>query len=165
MGLTGYAAVKTLAPAFYALGDARTPMIVSLVSIGINYLAASTMVEALGQSGLALSTSFVAIFSFVALLWAMRGRIGGIHGRDLLISALKVILASALMGAVCWGSSHFWREWLGVARWARLADLTVSVSLGLAVFYTFARALGVEELETAASSLMRLIGIARAKMN
>ena len=87
VGLTGYSAVKTLAPAFYALGDARTPMIVSLVSIGINYLAASTMVAALGQSGLALSTSAVAIFSFLALLWAMRTRIGGIHGSVLLASA------------------------------------------------------------------------------
>jgi putative peptidoglycan lipid II flippase len=78
VGLTGYAAIKTLAPAFYALGDARTPMIVSLVSVGINYLAASTMVGALGQSGLALTTSFVSIFSFIALLWAIRGT----HRRD-----------------------------------------------------------------------------------
>src|SRR5260221_3324951 len=83
VGLTGYAAVKILAPAFYALHDARTPMI---VSIAINYFAASTMVRVagLGHAGLALSTSIVAIFSFLALFWAMRIRIGGIHGRALL---------------------------------------------------------------------------------
>src|SRR6202795_3639922 len=52
VGLTGYAAVKVLAPAFYALGNARAPMIVSLLSIGINYLAASTMVRVAGHAGL-----------------------------------------------------------------------------------------------------------------
>jgi putative peptidoglycan lipid II flippase len=31
VGLAGYAAIKILAPAFYALNDARTPMLVSLV--------------------------------------------------------------------------------------------------------------------------------------
>src|SRR5260370_5833012 len=60
-GLTGYAAVKILAPAFYALNDARTPMIVSIVSIAVNYFAASTMVRILGHAGLALSTSLVAL--------------------------------------------------------------------------------------------------------
>ena len=72
--------------------------------------------------------------------------------------------ASAVMGAVCWGSSYFLREWLGIAKWARLADLAVSISLGLAVFSATARALGVAELETAAGVLMRLVGISRAKM-
>ena len=32
IGLAGYAAIKVLAPAFYALGDARTPMAVSRCS-------------------------------------------------------------------------------------------------------------------------------------
>src|SRR5207247_4897001 len=115
IGLTGYAAVKILAPAFYALHDARTPMLVSLASIAINYLAASTMIRVagLGHAGLALSTSIVAIFSFVALFWAMRLRIGGLYGRDLLATLMKVTAASVAMGAVCFGSTHLLRQWLG----------------------------------------------------
>ena len=147
-GLTGYAAVKILAPAFYALNDARTPMIVSLVSIAINYFASSAMAPHLGHAGLALSTSIVALFSFVALFWAIRTRIGGIHGPDLLSSALKIIAASLAMGAVCYGSSHLLRGSLGISKWARLADLAVSIPLGLAVYYAIARLLRVAELET-----------------
>jgi putative peptidoglycan lipid II flippase len=144
-----------LAPAFYALHDARTPMMVSLVSIAINYFAASTMVRVagLGHAGLALSTSIVAIFSFLALLWTMRGRIGGIHGRALLSTFLKVTAASLSMGAVCFGSSHLARQWLGLGRWARLADLAISVPLGLAVFYGAVRAMRVAELEMAGAAL------------
>jgi len=149
VGLAGYAAVKVLAPAFYALNNARIPMVVSLVSIAINYVAASTMVRVagLGHAGLALSTSIVAIFNFLALLWMMRARIGGIRGRVLLTSFIKVSAASLLMGAVCFASSHLIRGSLGLGRWARLADLGLSIPLGLAVFYAAARALGVAELE------------------
>jgi putative peptidoglycan lipid II flippase len=155
VGLSGYAAVKILAPAFYALNDARTPMIVSLVSIGINYASASTMlkVAGLGHAGLALSTSVVALVNFLALLWAIRGRIGGIHGRSLLLSTLKITAASALMGAICFASSHLFRGWLGVGKFARLADLAVSIPLGLAVFYAAARALRITELEAAAAAI------------
>jgi hypothetical protein len=83
----------------------------------------------------------------------MRVKIGGIHGRDLLASTLKVIAASALMGAVCFGSSHFVQGWLGISRWARLADLGISIPLGLAVFCAAARALRVAELEMARSAI------------
>jgi len=171
IGLTGYAAVKILAPAFYALHDARTPMMVSLASIAINYFASSTMVRVagLGHAGLALSTSIVAICSFLALFWAMRGRLGGIYGRDLRATVMKVMAASLAMGAVCFASSHLLRQWLGLVRWARLADLTVSILLGLAVFYAIARALRVAEMEMAwtavAGPLARRLRISRDKMN
>ena len=39
IGLTGYAAIKVLSPAFYALDDAKTPMIIALGSIVVNALA------------------------------------------------------------------------------------------------------------------------------
>jgi putative peptidoglycan lipid II flippase len=58
IGLAGYAAIKVLAPAFYALGDSRTPMYVSLASIATNFVVASVMIHVAGL-GLpaALSTS------------------------------------------------------------------------------------------------------------
>ena len=38
LGLAGYSALKVLNPAFYALHDARTPMLVSVLSIAVNYV-------------------------------------------------------------------------------------------------------------------------------
>src|SRR5579859_6235809 len=43
IGLAGYSALKVLNPAFYALHDARTPMIVSVLSIAVNYFTASLL--------------------------------------------------------------------------------------------------------------------------
>jgi putative peptidoglycan lipid II flippase len=151
IGLAGYAALKVLTPAFYALGDARMPMIVSLASIGINYAAAYTMIRVakVGQAGLATSTSAVALFGFVVLFAILRARIGGIHGRELARGIAKVLLASAVMGAAVWAASHGMEKWLGVSQLARLADLAVSLPIGLAAFYGMCRALGVEELDMA----------------
>lgn len=155
VGLAGYAALKVLTPAFYALHDSRTPMIVSFLSIAINFAVASTLINTfhLGHAGLALSTSVVALFGFVVLFSILRRRIGGIHGRALATSTAKMVLASAVMGAVVWGSSYAMHRWLGSSAWAHLADLAVSIPLGLAVFYSTCRALRIDELEMATSAL------------
>ncbi|MEO8027458.1 MAG: murein biosynthesis integral membrane protein MurJ [Bryobacteraceae bacterium] len=151
IGLFGYAAVKVLNPAFYALGDARTPMVMSLFSIGINLAVVWTLIHAVGMgvAGLALSTSAVALFNFLTLFLILRKRIGGIHGRELFRNFMKVAGASGVMGAAIWGSNTLMTSWLGDAQLARLADLAVSIPIGLAVFYGACRALGVVELDMA----------------
>ncbi len=157
VGLAGYAALKILNPAFYALHDARTPMIVSLISIGVNYATASTLLRTtgLGHAGLALTTSAVAIFGAVVLFGILRTRIGGIYGRDLAASIVKITSASAVMGGAVWLSSHGIQHWLGVGRFARLTDLAVSIPIGLVILYAACRLLRVPELELASRSLAR----------
>jgi putative peptidoglycan lipid II flippase len=155
VGLAGYAAIKVLNPAFYALRDARTPMFVSIASILINYSVASSMMSfsGLGHAGLALSTSAVAIFGAVVLFWILRNRIGGVHGRALLASTLKITFASVAMGIAVWASSHAIQDWFGSARPGRLIDLAVSIPFGAIVFYGACRWLKVEELDLATRSI------------
>jgi putative peptidoglycan lipid II flippase len=151
IGLAGYAALKVLNPAFYALGDARMPMLVSLASVGINYATAMIMIRVagFGQAGLAMSTSVVALFGFFTLFAILRNRIGGVHGRELAAGIGKVLIASAVMGAMVIGSSRAIEHWLGISRIARLGDLSVSIPLGCAVFYGMCRMLGVSDVDMA----------------
>jgi len=164
IGLAGYAAIKILAPAFYALNDARTPMLVSLASILINLAVASTMVKlaGLGHLGLALSTSAVALFGSAVLFILIRKRIGRMHGRALGASVAKILAASAAMGVACYFSSRGMHLWLGAGKVAQLADLAASLPLGVAVYYVLCRALRVAELEAAgralAGPLKRVLG-------
>ena len=149
VGLAGYAALKVLNPAFYALGDARTPMLVSLGSIGVNYATAVLMIRfsGLGHAGLALSTSVVALFGFVVLFALLRHRIGGIYGRALFSQIVKIGLASLAMAAAVSLATHQSERWLGVSQVARLGDLAISIPLGLAVYYGTCRLLGVAEID------------------
>ncbi len=151
IGLAGYAAVKVIAPAYYALGDARTPMMVSVASVAVNFCAAEFLIRGLGlgHAALALSTSMVALFAFFVLFELLRRRMGGVHGRELAASGMKVLAASAAMAVVTWFSSREMENWLGTSQVARLGDLAVSIPLGLIVFYGICRTLGVAELSVA----------------
>ena len=155
IGLAGYAALKVINPAFYALHDARTPMIVSLFSIAVNFVTASLLLDKtrLGHAGLALSTSAVAIFGSLVLFIILRNRIGGMYGRNLLNSTWKIVVASAAMGAAVWLFSHGIQVSLGVRRLARVVDLAGAIPLGLLVFYGACRLLRVSELDLATRAL------------
>jgi putative peptidoglycan lipid II flippase len=164
VGLAGYAAVKVLAPAFYALGSARVPALVSIASILINFGAAWTLTRetSLGHAGLALATSGVSVFGAVALFWLLRERLGGIHGRALLASTLKIAVAALVMGAAVLLCRNAIQDWLGVTRFARLVELALSIPLGVAVFGGLCSLFRVAELETATRALIAPIARWRA---
>jgi putative peptidoglycan lipid II flippase len=158
-GLAGYSATKVLAPAFYALNDARMPMWVSLGSIALNLGAAFALVKwaGMGHAGLALSTSLVALAGSAALFFALRVRLGRLHGRRLAIGAVKIVAAAMVMGAACKVSSMAIHAALGVGKGAQLADVALSIPLGAVVFYATARALGVEELEGVRNAVLHFL--------
>lgn len=156
IGLVGYAGLKVLSPAFYALNDARTPMIVSVISILINYFTAVMLIRyaGFGHAGLALATSAVALFGFAVLFVILRSRLAGVHGRELAFGFAKVAAASAAMGGVVFFVSRQMELWLGVSQMARRADLMVSMPLGVAVFYLACRAMGVTDLDMAFQAVL-----------
>lgn len=166
IGLAGYSALKVLVPAFYALKDARTPMFVSLGSIGINYAVVSTMTSqtGFGLAGLALSTSAVAITGSLILLTILKTRITGIYGRALLTSVGKIVAAAAVMfaavSATTWAVGHQ----LPAGQPRYLVDLAVSIPVGLAVYYFACSLLKVEEMELAADALARPLARLRARL-
>jgi putative peptidoglycan lipid II flippase len=153
IGLAGYSAIKILAPAFFALGDARVPMTISLLSILTNFVMNWILVDILQERGLALSTSIVALLNFALLYFIMRRRIGGIEGRKTAVAVFKILLASAVMGAACWLSSNWLGDRAGEKFVARAANVFISVGLGAVVFYAGARLMKVEELSTAVDSI------------
>ena len=163
VGLAGYAAIKLLAPAFYALDDAWTPMAVSLASIGLNLPLAAGLARGMrmGHAGLALATSVVALAGAAALAIALRPRIKGLEGRRLAMSAAKITLAAAAMGGVCRVSSVAIHASVHGHRLPHLADLGVSIPLGVGVFYVLARTLRIPELRTLEAACYTAISHAR----
>src|SRR5262249_28281239 len=107
LGLAGYAGIKVLAPAFYALDDTRVPMLVSLVSIATNFVLNWTFVRVLGfgHVGLALSTSAVAIGNCALLYMILRRRVGplgaqaGVRFARIGMATVVMLLAAAAVDA------------------------------------------------------------------
>ena len=156
-GLAGYASLKVLVPAFYALKDARTPMLVSLFSVVVNFVIASFMVRTpLRHAGLALATSSVSIASLVMLLVVLQRKIGSVNGDALFKCFWKTSAASAVMGGLCYSSSGAIHRWLGATHTAAFTDLAVSIPLGAAVYFALCKLLGIPGAE-------RIIQLAAAR--
>ena len=160
IGLAGYSALKILNPAFYALGDSRVPMLVSLASIIVNLGAVWTLINIFhwGHEGLALSTSVVALASFVALFWILRNRLDGIHGRRIVSSVVRISAASLIMGAAVYLSSRTLHDWLGTARLTHFVDIAVSLPVGLGVFYGACLMFQVPELDLTTQVIRKALG-------
>lgn len=148
-GLAGYAAVKVLSPAFYALGDARTPMLISLGSIAVNYFLNALLVGPFGHVGLAFSTSAVALINFVLLALFIRRRLGPLEGRRLGLTLLRICAASIAMGTIAWAASALCAALPLAGLALHFTQVSLSIVLALVVFYIACRLLRVDELDEA----------------
>jgi putative peptidoglycan lipid II flippase len=161
IGLTGYAAIKILSPAFYAMNDAKTPMIIAVCSIAVNTVASYFFRNwlqpyNLGHVGVALATSSVALVNFFALAFLMRRKIDRIDGREILSSFIRIAGASAIMSAVCYFSYTLLLNQLGIEGFTvHLIEAFVPILLGGITFVVAAKLLGIDELDKVYNGLAR----------
>ena len=154
-GLLGYSAVKIAAPTFYALGDARTPALISGVSVVLNVALNLLLVRLLGYQGLALGTAIAAIVNAATLLHVLRRRLGGLDGRRLMRTLIKVTVAAVCMGIAAAAAER----WLA-SRWptsdllAQTVRLGSAIAVGLFVLAIAARALRIDEFDDARRRLL-----------
>jgi putative peptidoglycan lipid II flippase len=169
IGLTGYAAIKVLSPAFYAMDDAKTPMLIGVASILVNGVASYLFMNwlstvgvsdarpnGLGHVGVALATSVVAIVNFAALALIMRSRIKRLNGWSIMTSFVKIAIASGMMSAVCYFSFRFLDSNFATRTFTvKLIEVFVPMILGGIVFVVMAKLLRVSELERLYSTVAR----------
>ncbi len=169
VGLTGYAAIKILSPAFYALNDAKTPMMIAIGSIGVNLVGSYYLRNFLsqygvtpetpggyGHVGVALATSLVALVNFSALALILRSRIKRLNGREIIFSFLKIAAASAVMSAAAYGSYHLLLSRYGSATLTlRIIEAFAPITAGGIAFVIAAKLLRVSELEQAVGTIRR----------
>ncbi|MFP6663098.1 MAG: murein biosynthesis integral membrane protein MurJ [Deltaproteobacteria bacterium] len=159
LGLAGYANIKVLVPAFYALGDARTPAWVSGFSIGVNVVLAWTAIHVFGMGhvALALTTSVVACTNFAILFVILRRRIGRFDG---LASVLPPIAAGAVAVAlVSFGVRALVLLWLPEGSFAaRFWTVAAALPLAAGAFGAISYGLGLVEVVSLVGSLRRRLG-------
>jgi putative peptidoglycan lipid II flippase len=153
IGLAGYAAVKVLSPAFYALNDARTPMLISLGSIAVNYVLNSLLVGPFGHVGLAFSTSAVALVNFALLALVMRRRLGGMDGRRLGDHVLRICAAALPMAAAAWFTSELTAALPLHDLALRLVQVIAAIAVAVIAFYLSCRLLRIDELSEAVNAI------------
>ena len=164
IGLMGYAALKVLVSAFYALDKRKTPMIVSFLAVALNLLFnwIFTFHLGWGTRGLALSTGCVATCNFLLLYALMRRHLGGLESRRMLLMLGKVALASVALLAVCLASMHWLlADWATQAFLMKLGALLATVLTGILAFLACSAWLHIEELQGLHALLKRRLRRAR----
>jgi putative peptidoglycan lipid II flippase len=161
IGLAGYAALKVLVNAFYALDRRKTPMFVSFLAVGLNLLFNWVFTFRLhwGHLGLAFSTGCVATTNFVVLYVLMYRQLGGLETRRMAILLGKAAVAGAALAGVCAASTHWLlSDWATQPFLRKTAALFATMTVGGAVFLGVAAALQIEEINEVIGAVKRRLG-------
>jgi putative peptidoglycan lipid II flippase len=139
-GLLGYSAVKIASPSFYSLGDSRTPVTVSVVTVAVSLALNLALVRVMGFRGLALGTALAALFNAATLLLLLSRRLDGLDGRRIAIAFVKILAASAVMGLTAYVAVDWLHSRLPGNEWyLRATRVFGAIMLAILVLFFSAR--------------------------
>ncbi|MBR3305085.1 MAG: murein biosynthesis integral membrane protein MurJ [Clostridia bacterium] len=145
-----FAAVNTIIiNVFYAYGDTRTPMLISIMNLIINAGFNLLLMDMIGVNGLAISTS---ITSLIGFLICMKRIDGNIHfsWKDLL-KQFAVILAASVIAC---GLARIVTDHISMNKYIELA---LAVLTGVSVYAAELKLLKIEELTLLADLIRKRI--------
>jgi putative peptidoglycan lipid II flippase len=133
-GLVAFSAVNILARAFFAVGDTRTPMKISVFCLCVNALLSAALIVHLRQRGPGLANTLTAWLNAGLLLYAFRRKMPKLEFDELRRQLPRLGVAVAVAGSVAWGLTACWESRLGHASlWLKLGEvLTPALAAALA---------------------------------
>ncbi|MEL6403914.1 MAG: murein biosynthesis integral membrane protein MurJ [Chloroflexota bacterium] len=164
LGIIVYSMLEVLARSFYADRDTWTPLYASLAGAAINVILALWLTGILTNESpptenvmwLALSNSLGIAFQVLVLIVLRRRRWNGFNEKSILITTGKTIVASIVMGfAVVAVAEVFAMLGLQDRLLYTIAQLSVQVAVGGAVFLISTLLLGMDEVKDMIRLLLR----------
>lgn len=145
LGLPAFSCWLFLTAAYQAMQNTRSLFFLYLVENVAHIVAAVALYPVLGVQGLGLALAVACVVGTAAALFELRHRTGGLDGRALTSSLLRIAAAAALMGvAVLAVGAAFDRDGaFGAAVHAAVATIA-----GVTVYLLAGRLLGVTELRS-----------------
>ena len=102
LGLPAFAITKIFANTFFSFQDTKTPVKIAFVVMIAHVILCVALMNPLGVGGLALATSLCAYMNVFMLFYKLKKKIGKIGARKILISSIKALIASILMGVIAY---------------------------------------------------------------
>ena len=161
-GLVGYSVVRIASPVFYAIGQSRTPVIVSVVSVLLNAALNVALMRVLGYRGLALGTSIAALVNALLLLGLLQRAVHGLDVVRVLGSLARIAVAAAAMGAAAMATDH--ALLIGMrddALALQIVRLAIDISVALLVLAAAAWVLRIPEFHESVAMVRRRLRRAR----
>jgi len=156
VGLVAYAAVKVIAPAFYAMNLARIAVVASVTAVIGNVVANSIFHPIYGFRVLAAGTALAALLNCGVLYVMFNQRIAKVAHGALLAYLVRIGFAAAVMGGVVWGVHVGLDRTVGhVGTMRRLIETLTPAVVGAIVYGVMCAVLRIEELGQFTDRLVR----------
>jgi len=156
VGLLGYSVVRIASPVFYALGQSRIPVAISIITVLANAALNYALVHVMGYRGLALGTSIAALLNASLLLMMLNRRLGGIEGRAIVSGLARIAIATAVMGAATVGTHGLLAAQLPGNRLVpQIIRMAVTIAVALGVLAVAAHLLRVPQFAEGAAMITR----------
>ena len=166
IGIFAYGCIQVLNRAFYAFQDTKKPVIVAVSGVAINLALSLILVNYLEHGGLALAYSVAGICNVIFLLILLRKKMGHIGLKEIGVSVIKTIVASAVMAAAAYGVSLGCEQLFGLAsKWTQMLQLFSAGIIGVAVFLIMAKLLKMPEMNSVINTMKRKFGRGKKKQS
>ena len=157
-GLVAFSVVNVLARAFYALGDVRTPMRISVFCLAINVVFSALLVWRFKQAGLGIANSMSAVINMSLLFYALRRKLKTLDSGIFLRHIGVLLGGAALAGIVSWKLAGLWTVNLGHGSTLfRLGEVFVPMTAATLAYFGVALVLKTGHLD-------ELLGILRRRL-
>lgn len=134
LGLPFFSFVSIVLRAYYAQKDTTTPVHAALASFVVNLVVSIVLMRPFGTVGLAIASNVAVIVQAVYLQMKITRKQEGLEFRHVLGDLIKILLASAIMGAVVGGAWWGWMEIASGSQWNDAIGLIMTIALGVAVY-------------------------------
>ena len=130
-GLVAFSLVNVCARAFFALGDVKTPMRISVFCLVTNLILAFQLIPSFEQGGMGMANTASSFLNLGLLIYALRRKFHKLSFADMARPINSMIAASVLAGLIAWGSHLMFDGWLGHAEIIpRIVSVFASLFLG-----------------------------------
>ena len=147
--------VRNLVPAFFALKDARTPVLISVAAVIVNGACALALMRPMAHRGLAAALVVSSAANFFLLAWFLRRKVGPLGVKKIMKSVAKTTLASLVMVALVFAALAFVSFDPSLPFWRRAGQLILIVAGGAGVYFGLVRLINPEEFKALVAIVKR----------
>lgn len=162
-GLIVFSLYKVIVPAFYAVKDTKTPMMIAafmvLFNLVLNVFSVLFLPAGFQHAGMAASNCVASLVNCAILLAVLNRRMSGFMIKDTLLGILKMCIAAVIVGVASWFIASWIMGWLAATalspRLGQVAVLSATVVFGAGLYLGLLAVISPQDLKTVVSLVRR----------
>jgi putative peptidoglycan lipid II flippase len=155
IGLVAIALRSMLNKVFYSLQDTKTPMINGVIGVLLNVILNLMLIGSMQHRGLALATSISTIITTITLLYRLRIKMGPLGIVGMVVSFVKTLLASLVMGFFVYMIYYRIGVFLPQTKLIQLLILLAAIGVGVIVYFLMLMVVMRKELKMLLRTVVR----------